>query len=105
MKGRGALALTFHEIVVDGKPYRLSAQRITVVAPDTHERDAAIIGGTAGAGAVVGALKGGGSGAAKGGVVGAAAGTGVVLATRGKEVTVPAGSRWRVRLARPLVLD
>jgi hypothetical protein len=28
-----------------------------------------------------------------------------VLATRGKEVSIPAGSRWRVRLARPLVVD
>jgi hypothetical protein len=42
---------------------------------------------------------------AKGAVVGAGAGTGVVLATRGKEVTIPAGSRWRVRLARALALD
>jgi hypothetical protein len=105
VKGRAALALAFHEIVIDGKPYRLSARRITVVAPDTHERDAAIIGGGAGAGALVGAIKGGGSGAAKGGAIGAAAGTGAVLVTRGKEVTIPAGSRWRVRLLKPLVVD
>jgi hypothetical protein len=42
------------------------------------------------------------SGKVKGG---GGAGTGVVLATRGKEVSIPAGSRWRVRLVRPLVVD
>jgi hypothetical protein len=54
---------------------------------------------------VIGALKGGGSGAVKGGAVGAAAGTGVVLGTRGREVALPAGTRWRVRLAQPLVVE
>jgi len=38
-------------------------------------------------------------------VVGAGAGTGVVLTTRGKDVSIPAGSRWRVRLVRALAVD
>ncbi len=53
----------------------------------------------------MGAIADGKSGAAKGALVGGAAGTGAVLATRGKEVSIPAGSRWRVRLVRPLVVD
>jgi hypothetical protein len=105
VKGKAALALTFHEVEIKGKPYRISAQRITVVGDDSHGKDAAIIGGGAGAGALVGAVRSGGSGAVKGGAVGAAAGTGVVLATRGKDVTLPTGTRWRVRLAQPLVVD
>jgi hypothetical protein len=50
------------------------------------------IGGTAGAGAVIGALAGGGKGAAIGAGAGAAAGTGLAAATGKKEVTIPAES-------------
>jgi hypothetical protein len=53
----------------------------------------------------VGAIVDGKGGAAKGALVGAGAGTGAVLATRGKEVTLASGSRWRVRLVKPLEID
>ena len=87
------------------KTYTLPARRISLLAPETHGKDAKIIGGSAGAGALVGAVVDGKSGAAKGALVGGGAGTGVVPATRGQEVSIPAGSRWRVRLAGPLVVD
>src|SRR5437867_5428291 len=105
VKGRAYLSMSFNELVANGKTYRIAARRIGVLAPPSHGRDAKIIGGGAGAGAVVGAIVDGKEGAAKGALVGAGAGTGAVLATRGKEVTLPAGSRWRVRLLRPLDLD
>jgi len=89
---------------VKGRAY-LSTRRIGVRGQPSHGRDAKIIGGGAGAGAVVGALVDGKGGAAKGALVGAGAGTGAVLATRGKEVTFPAGSHWRVRLLKPLELE
>ena len=76
-----------------------------MLAPRTHGRDAKIIGGGAAAGALVGAIADGGKGAGVGALVGGGAGTGAVLATRGKEVTLPAGARWRVRLLKPLMLD
>ena len=105
VKGRASLTLAFTQITANGKTYALPARRISLLAPETHGNDAKIIGGGAGAGAVVGAIVDGKSGAAKGALVGGGAGTGVVLATRGKEVSIPAGSRWRVRLVRPLVVD
>jgi len=105
VKGRASLTLAFTQITANGKSYDLPARRISLLAPETHGKDAKIIGGSAGAGAVVGAIVDGKSGAAKGALVGGAAGTGVVLATRGQEVSIPAGSRWRVRLVRPLVVD
>jgi hypothetical protein len=105
VKGRAYLSLAFTELRMKGKTYPIATRRISLLAPETHGRDAKIIGGGAGAGALVGAIADGKSGAAKGAAVGAGAGTGVVLTTRGKEVTIPAGSRWRVRLARPLVVD
>lgn len=105
VKGRAYLSLAFTQLTANGKTYALAARRISLLAPETHGKDAKIIGGGAGAGALVGAIADGKSGAAKGALVGGAAGTGAVLATRGKEVSIPAGSRWRVRLVRPLVVD
>ena len=62
------------------------------------------VAGAAGAGAVIGAITGGKKGAAVGGAVGAGAGTGVVLATRGDEVTLAAGTSLTTTLTRPLVV-
>ena len=105
VKGRASLSLAFTQLIANGKTYALGTRRISLLAPETHGKDAKIIGGGAGAGALIGAIADGKSGAAKGALVGGGAGTGVVLATRGKEVSIPAGSRWRVRLVRPLVVD
>jgi hypothetical protein len=103
--GLGYMSMSFHELIAKGKTYRISAHRIGVEAKPSHGKDAEIIGGSAGAGAVVGALVDGKGGAAKGAAIGAGAGTGAVLATRGNEVTFPAGSRWRVRLLKPVDID
>jgi hypothetical protein len=105
VKGRASLSLAFTQLIANGKTYAMGTRRISLLAPETHGKDAKIIGGGAGAGALIGAIADGKSGAAKGALVGGGAGTGVVLATRGKEVSIPAGSRWRVRLVRPLVVD
>jgi hypothetical protein len=105
VKGRAFLSLSFTDLTVGGRTYAIAARRVSVLAPATHGKDAKIIGGAAAAGAVVGAVADGKKGAVVGGAVGAGAGTGAVLVTRGKEVTLPAGSRWSVRLLKPLVLD
>ena len=105
VKGLAYLSVSFNELVANGKTYRIATRRLGVQGQPSHGRDAKIIGGGAGAGAIVGAIVDGKGGAAKGALVGAGAGTGAVLATRGKEVTLPAGSRWRVRLVQPLDID
>ncbi len=105
VKGLGYMSMSFQELVANGRTYRISTRRIGVQAKPSHGKDAKIIGGGAGAGALVGALVDGKEGAAKGALIGAGAGTGAVLVTRGNEVTFPAGSRWRVRLVRPLEID
>lgn len=105
VSGRAYLSMSFSELKMNGKTYRISAYRLAKQAPATHGKDAKVIGGSTAAGAVVGAIVDGGSGAAKGAAVGAGAGTGVVLATRGEEVTFASGSRWRVRLSKPLEID
>ncbi len=105
VKGRAYLAVSFESVNIEGRDHPLSIRTLSAVAPSTAKKDAAVIGGGAGAGALVGALVDGREGARKGALIGGAAGTGVVLGTRGKEVTFPAGGRYRLRLARASVVE
>ncbi len=98
VKGRAMVAVDFDRIVVRGRTSELEASPISAEAPDDHGRDAKIVGGAAAAGAIIGAIKDGGEGFAKGAILGGAAGTGAVLVTRGKDIEIPAGSQWTVRL-------
>lgn len=106
VKGRGQVGFRFTAVDLPGEggrfPIRTSA--VGRIAPGTKKRDAAEIGGGAAGGAIVGGILGGGKGAAKGGAIGGAAGTGVVLATRGKDVAVRAGTPVSVRLLAPLTV-
>ena len=104
VSGRSYLAVAFDAIEVHGQTHRISTHRLGVLGRKGTKKDAAIIGGGAGAGALVGALVDGRGGAAKGALIGGATGTGVVLTTRGPEVTIPAGARYRVRLADSLIV-
>jgi hypothetical protein len=74
-----------------------------LVAPGTKKRDAATIAGGAAAGAVLGEIIGDKPGL--GAVIGGAAGTGVVLSTKGKQITLPTGTHVEFRLAGPLVVE
>jgi type IV secretory pathway VirB10-like protein len=98
VKGRARLAVACDQIVVRGRTQPLATTEIEATAADSHGRDAAVVGGGAAAGAIIGAITGGGSGAKKGAIIGGVAGTGAVLATKGKEIELPAGSRWTVRV-------
>ena len=106
VKGRARIAFRFTTIDPPGDAERLTMRSDTVsrLAPATKKQDAAKIGGGAAGGAIIGAIIGGGDGAAKGAAIGGAAGTGVVLSTRGKEVTLPAGTPVSVRLAAPMTV-
>lgn len=104
VKGLAHLALRFTSITVDDADLRVSTDRIARDAESTKKEDAAKIGIGAGAGAIVGAITGGKKGAAVGGAIGAGAGTGVVLATRGDEVRLDAGTVVTTTLREPLVV-
>lgn len=106
VKGRAHVAFRFTRLDPPGDGERLSIRTSTVTrqAPATKKRDAAKIGGGAVGGAIVGGILGGKDGAAKGAAVGGAAGTGVVLATRGKEVRLGPGADIAVRLTAPLTV-
>jgi hypothetical protein len=108
VKGRASVAIRFNEVVVASTPYRISTARIVREADATKGEDAKKIAIGAGAGAAIGAITGGKKGAAIGTAVGGGAGTGAVLATRGEEVTIPAGATLRttiqetVRITAPM---
>jgi hypothetical protein len=106
VKGRARVAFRFTTIDPPGDAQRLAMRTATVsrLAPATKKQDAAKIGGGAAGGAIIGGILGGGDGAAKGAAIGGAAGTGVVLSTRGKEITLPAGTAVSVKLAAPLTV-
>jgi hypothetical protein len=98
VKGRASVALRFNEVVVLNTPYRISTERISRMAEATKGEDAKKIGIGAGVGTAIGAIAGGKKGAAIGAGIGGGAGTGAVLATRGEEVTIPAGATLRTQI-------
>jgi hypothetical protein len=68
------------------------SSRVSRQGKSHTKSNATKIGGGAAAGAVIGAIAGGGKGAAIGTLAGGAAGTGVAAATGKEEVTIPAES-------------
>ncbi len=106
VKGRARVAFRFNQLDLPGAGNRVPIRTSVVarMAQATKKADAAKIGGGAAAGAVIGAIVGGGDGAAKGAAIGGAGGTGVVLATRGKEVRLAPGTPVAVRLLQPLTI-
>lgn len=106
VKGRARIAFRFTKIDPAGDAERLSISTSTVsrIAEATKKQDAAKIGGGAVGGAIIGGILGGGDGAAKGAAVGGAAGTGVVLATRGKDVRLAPGADLSVKLTAPVTV-
>lgn len=104
VKGRARVSVAFDRIVVRGRTHEIEGTRVTVEAPDDHGRDAKIIGGGSAAGAVLGAIADGKKGFVRGAVIGATVGGGAVLATKGREIELPAGSRWKVRVTEAVRL-
>lgn len=104
VKGRARIAYRFNSLRAAGERYDIKTTPLSHQAAASKGDDAKKIGIGAGAGAAVGALLGGGSGAAKGAAIGGAGGTGVVLATRGKEVHVGPGAEVTTKLTAPLTV-
>lgn len=105
VKGRAGLTVRFHTLTVGSSSYDIVTEPLRREAEGTKAKDVRNIGIGAGAGAVIGGIIGGRKGAGIGAAVGGAGGTGVVLATKGAEVRLPAGTAVTTRLADPLVLD
>ena len=101
IEGRSRLSFRFNEVEVGDGREELRTNPIAFEDEATKSEDATKIGAGAVGGAIIGGIVGGGKGAAKGAAIGGAAGTGVVLATRGREVTLAAGTDIAATLAEP----
>jgi hypothetical protein len=99
VKGRASVALRFDRLTVRGESHRIQTARIAVEAASSTKSDVKKGAVGAGAGAIVGGIAGGGSGAAIGAGVGGAA---TVLATKGNEVKLAAGTALSTRLVEPV---
>jgi hypothetical protein len=95
----GRLTLAFDQITVRGREHEFRGMA-TEVFESRGIRDEV---GTVGAAGAVGAIVGGIIGGVKGAIIGAGVGTGgVIVATEGKDIELPAGTIVRVRLDTPL---
>jgi hypothetical protein len=101
-KGGAVLELTLASIEVNGTNYDVHTTAPTETSKGKGKRTAAMVGGGAGGGALIGGLAGGGKGALIGGLIGAAAGTGGAGLTGNRDITLRAETPITFKLVDPL---
>lgn len=104
-KGRSVLELRLTSLTLNGKKYPLETQDLARGKKGKGKRSAAMIGGGAGLGMLVGGLASGGTGLAVGGLVGGGAGTAVAGLTGNRDIEIPAESILHFRLADDLIVQ
>ena len=95
---RGSLTLSFDELRLEGRNYRLRASVVEALDGKMGE-DATRIGAGAAVGAIIGGILGGGKGALVGVLVG---GGGTIASTEGSDVDLPLGTVLRIRIDQPV---
>ena len=101
----GYLRLTLTSLEVNGKPLPLQTSSVFVKGGSHEKRNLAMIGGGAGAGALIGGIAGGGKGALIGSAIGAAGGTGTAYATGKKDVGFSTERRLTFRLTQAVAVQ
>lgn len=99
---KGSLTLAFDRLVVNGREYSIRANATQVFQSGGIREEAATVGTAGAVGAIVGGIIGGLRGALIGAVVGSG---GVIAATEGKDIELPAGAIIRLRLDSPVQLS
>jgi hypothetical protein len=92
---KGSMTLAFDQLTVRGRSYPIRATVTQALESEGVRGEAGKIGTGAGVGAIIGGILGGVKGALAGILIG---GGGVVAATEGNDVELPAGAVLRVRL-------
>jgi hypothetical protein len=101
-KGGAVLRLALESVTISGDAYEIKTSLVSRYQKGKGKRTAAMIGGGAGGGALIGGLAGGGKGALIGAVLGAGAGTAGAAYTGEKEIVLPAESTLSFKLTQPL---
>jgi len=104
-KGASILQLRLTSVSIGGQSYQLDSHDRTETKKGKGKRSAALIGGGAGAGMLVGGLATGGVGLVVGGLIGGGAGTAAAGLTGNRDLDIPAESIVDFRLADPLVIQ
>ena len=104
-KGRSLLELRLTSLTLNGTQYPLETNDLARSKKGKGKRSAAMIGGGAGLGMLVGGLASGGAGLVIGGLAGGGAGTAVAGLTGNRDIDIPAESIVRFRLADDLVVQ
>lgn len=102
--GKSELQLELTRIVIDGKDYPVVSSDYTLQGKGQGASTAKKVGGIAAAGAIIGAIAGGGKGAAIGAAAGGATGAGVQVLTKGQQVKVPSETLLEFRLQQPVTV-
>ncbi|KAA6461200.1 hypothetical protein DYQ86_13235 [Acidobacteria bacterium AB60] len=103
-KGASELELRLTAIRLNGQEYPLETADLAERKKGKGKRSAALIGGGAGLGMLVGGLASGGTGLLIGGLAGGGAGTAAAGLTGNKDLVIPAESVVRFKLAEDLVV-
>ncbi|MBV9887211.1 MAG: hypothetical protein JO119_11745 [Acidobacteria bacterium] len=101
-KGGAVLSLTLTNVSVKNEAYEIATSAPTETSTGKGKRTAALAGGGAGGGALIGGLAGGGKGALIGGLIGAAAGTGGAGFTGNRDLTLAAETLLNFKLVQPI---
>jgi hypothetical protein len=102
--GKSELQLELSRIVIDGKDYPVVSSDYTLQGKGQGSSTAKKVGGIAAAGAIIGAIAGGGKGAAIGAAAGGATGAGVQVLTKGEQVKIPSETLLEFRLQQPVTV-
>jgi hypothetical protein len=105
IKGRSELELRLGTLRYHGRTYHIDSTTYEQQGNARGKSTAVRTGVGAAAGAVIGALAGGGKGAGIGALVGGGGTAGFQLATHGQQVKVPSETIITFRLERPLTID
>jgi hypothetical protein len=101
-KGGAVLSLALTSVTVKNEDYNIRTDAPSETSTGKGKRTAALVGGGAGGGALIGGLAGGGKGALIGGLIGAAAGTGGAGLTGNRDITLAAETALSFKLVEPL---
>jgi hypothetical protein len=104
-KGRSLLQLRLTSLTLNGTQYPLETNDLARSKKGKGKRSAAMIGGGAGLGMLIGGLASGGTGLVIGGLAGGGAGTAVAGLTGNRDIDIPAESIVRFKLADDLVVQ
>jgi len=104
-KGRSLLELRLDSLTLNGTQYPLSTRDLAESKKGKGRRSAALIGGGAGLGMLVGGVASGGVGMLVGGLAGGGGGTALAGLTGNRDLDIPAESIVHFKLADDLVVQ